>query len=81
MNVILEVEVDDATGNAYESLGADSKRDFILDVTEMMRNRTGYGRAGAARIKKLLDEIRKDAGSGAEFNPEILYELLRHEDE
>ena len=81
MNVILEVEVDEATGNAYALLSADSKNDFILDVTEMMQNRTGYGRAGAARIKKLLDEIRKDAGAETEFNPEILYELLRHEDE
>jgi hypothetical protein len=81
MNVILEVEVDEATGNAYESLSADSKKDFILDVTEMMQNRTGYGRAGAMRIKQLLDEIRKDAGAESKFNPEILYELMRHEDE
>ncbi len=65
------------TAIAYESLSTDTKEDFKLDVTQMMQNRAGSGRG--ARIKQLLDEIKKDAGAGTELNPEILYELLRGE--
>ena len=77
MKIILEIDVDDTTGIEYEHLAPENKQQFINAVSGMLKKTTINLRAN--KLKKLLAEIRKNEGA-AQFDPEILYAILRNEE-
>lgn len=78
MKINIEVEVDDFTGNNYEDLSSDSKQKLIAAIGAMLK--TSVNNERVAKLKKLLQDLQNESG-GTDFDPEILYELLRREDD
>jgi uncharacterized protein YaiL (DUF2058 family) len=75
MKLILEIDVDDCTCEAFEQMSNEKKESFKQTTAKLLQKVTGQERS--ARIKQLLDEIRSESGAAERFNPEILYTLLR----
>ncbi len=78
MKINIEVEVDDFTGNNYEDLSSDSKQKLIAAIGAMLKTTVNNERV--AKLKKLLQDLQNESG-GTDFDPEILYDLLRREDD
>jgi len=75
--ITITLEVDEITDIAYQNLSPENKQRLNEDIALMVRQTINNVRS--VRLKKILDEITKDA-SCKELNAEILSELLRDED-
>ncbi len=78
MKISIELEVDEVTWNNYKELGPEKKQRLIIQVSEMLK--TAVNNERIAKLKKLLKELQDESG-GTNFDAEILYEILRTEDE
>jgi len=78
MKISIELEVDELTGNNYCELSPDTKQRLIAEISEILKTTVNNERI--TKLKKLLQELQNDSG-GTNFDAEILYEILRTEDE
>ena len=78
MIITIELEIDDFTGKNYKDLSPECKQSLIDDVRMMLKNTVNNERK--AKLKKILGELQNESG-GSDLDPEILYALLRGEDD
>ncbi|MCD6010938.1 MAG: hypothetical protein K0Q79_800 [Flavipsychrobacter sp.] len=78
MKINIEVEVDDLTGSNYQDLSTDCKQRLIAEIGEVLKTTVNNERV--TKLKTLLQELQNETG-GTDFDPEILYDLLRKEDD
>ncbi len=78
MKISIELEIDELTWNNYSELGPEKKQQLIEQVSEMLKTTVNNERI--AKLKKLVKELQDESG-GTNFDAEILYEILRAEDE
>ncbi len=76
MKITIELDVDNFTGDYYKQLSAESKQHLINEVAEILR--TTVNNEQKEKITLLLEELKKD--NGGDFDPEVLYEILRRDD-
>jgi hypothetical protein len=77
MKIILEIDVDNATGNEFQHFPPESKKKFADEVSGMLQNIAIKSRV--IKLRQLFEEIRITSG-GAEFDPETLYAIIRNEE-
>lgn len=71
------LEVDDATGQAYQKFNLDTKQKFNLAISLFLKK--AINDAGNADYQKLLDDIGTEAVKNG-LTPEVLNELLHSDD-
>jgi hypothetical protein len=74
MKLILEIDIDDATGAEYEHLAPENKLRFKQSVENLLMKITTGQRA--KKLRKLLKEMRQESGA-PELDPETLYAIVR----
>ena len=71
------LEVDDATGNGYRNFSPESRKNFNLTISLLLKKMVND--SDLDNYKKFLDEVGRKAESNG-LTPEILAELLRTDD-
>lgn len=74
MKLILEIDIDDATGAEYEHLAPENKLRFKQSVGNLLMKITTGQRA--KKLRTLLKEMRQEP-CGMEIDPETLYTIVR----
>lgn len=76
MKITIELDVDKFTGDNYKQLSPECKQRLIDEVAEILRTTVNNERK--EKLKKILLELQNETG-GADFDPEILYDILQNE--
>jgi hypothetical protein len=78
MQIVLKIDVDDVTAGAYKHFSNEGRQHFMDQVSSLLQKAATNDRA--QRLRQLIREINEEQ-VGPEYNPEILYELFRGEEE